>query len=165
MMEEQEAERIHEAIDKIGNDIKGYLLASTDSIVKKSEAFLRKYGDKIENKYFFTEENITTLVISSINNGIGELGILCESHDAADPIRVTKRRNIVHRRLNKSAPLSPGKMTARQRAEYYFKPAENARSPEGRGKRARRELNFGPGGERQLTFSQNAGNGTRRKRR
>ena len=163
--EEKEADRIETAIDRIGEEIKKYLLESTQVVVRKSEEFLTKYGVKPEYEGFLTEENITALIISSINNGIADLGILCKSHVPHDPIRVFTGANIVTQRLrrHRQLPQSPTKMTASNRDKYYMRPAKGPPSPLRKG--AKGQLNFGPGGERHITFSQTAGNRTRRNRK
>lgn len=162
-IEERDAERIHTAIDKIGEDVKKYLLDSTQFVLSKSEEFLSKYGEKPEYEDFLTESNLTALIISSINNGIAGLGILCESHAAHDPIRVLKKKNLVAQRLPTGPvpPHSPTKMPLAERREFYFRsPAKPPRRGSKTGKRAR----VSPDGTTLLT-EPNEGGGNRTRRR
>lgn len=149
-IEERDAKRIHTAIDKIGEDVKKYLLDSTQFVLGISEEFIRKYGEKPEYEDFLTESNLTALIISSINNGIGDLGILCKSHAAHDPIRVLKRENLVAQRLptGPAPPDSPRKMP--------LAPAE----PPPPGPNSRKRRRMFPGGP-----NKGGGNRTRRRNR
>lgn len=161
--EEKEADRIETAIDRIGEEIKKYLLESTQVVVRKSEEFLTKYGAKPEYEGFLTEENITALIISSINNGIADLGILCKSHVPHDPIRVFTGANIVTQRLrrHRQLPQSPTRMTARNRRIYYMRPPEEAPPIEPKNRRKRSRVSEDG---KTLLPTDGGGNRTRRKR-
>lgn len=158
-IEERDADRIHTAIDKIGEDVKKYLLDSTQFVLGISEEFIRKYGEKPEYEDFLTESNLTALIISSINNGIAGLGILCESHAAHDPIRVLKRENLVGQRLPTAPvpPHSPTKMPPAERREFYFRSPAKAPRP---GPPSRKRRRMFPGEP-----NEGGGNRTRRRRR
>ena len=149
-IEERDAKRIHTAIDKIGEDVKKYLLDSTQFVLGISEEFIRKYGEKPEYKDFLTVSNLTALIISSINNGIADLGILCKSHAAHDPIRVLKGENLVAQRLptGPAPPQSPTRM-----------PLTSAEPPPP-GPNSRKRRRMFPGGP-----NKGGGNRTRRRNR
>jgi hypothetical protein len=163
--EERDALRIHTAIDKIGEDVKKYLLDSTQFVLSKSEEFISKYGKNPEYEDFLTESNLTALIISSINNGIGDLGILCESHDVRDPIRVSKAANVIGRRLDSRLlpPHSPTKMPLAERREFYLKspvkPPDPGPLSRKRGRVSSDGLTLLPGPNK------GGGNRTRRRRR
>ena len=158
-IEERDAERIHTAIDKIGEDVKKYLLDSTQFVLSKSEEFLSKYGEKPEYEDFLTESNLTALIISSINNGIADLGILCKSHAAHDPIRVLKKENLVAQRLptGPAPPRSPTKMPRAERRIYHLRSPLKPPPP---GPNSRKRRRMFPGGP-----NKGGGNRTRRHKR
>ena len=157
--EKRDALKIHAAIDMIGEYVRKYLLDSTQFILSKSEEFLSKYGEKPEDEDFLTESNLTALIISSINNGIGDLGILCKSHPAHDPIRVLKRENLVGRRLDSKLlpPNSPTKMSPTERRVYHLRSPLKPPPP---GPNTRKRARVSPSGQSLL----DGGNRTRRRR-
>jgi len=131
--------------------------------VSKSEEFFNKYGENPEYEGFLTESNLTALIISSINNGIGDLGILCESHPAHDPIRVLKRKNLVGRRLDSKLlpPNSPTKMSRTKRRVYHLRSPLKPPPP---GPITRKRARVSPDGE-PLLLEPNEGGGNRTRRR
>ena len=157
--EERDALRIHTAIDRIGEDVKKYLLDSTQFVLRKSEEFNSKYGEKPEYEDFLTESNLTALIISSINNGIGDLGILCESHDARDPIRVSKEANVIGRRLDSRLlpPHSPTRGPLAERRIYHLRSPVKPPDPGPPSRKRSRMFSSEP--------NEGGGNRTRRRRR
>lgn len=128
LTEEEESDLIQSAIDKIGEDMREYLSGSIQNIHDASEVFREQYPGS-ENSPKYTKENVTALIHKSLNDGLAEIGIRCDSYDTSNPIHALTASNIVHLGRHERAPRSPfsNPMSSYERGLLRGKPMRSPR--------------------------------------